>query len=306
MENINGNNGLTKYERWLKLVMFVSALTYFIVGMLFLFAPNGTFYIFNFLGDILNIIFKKWSISIHFDNIIDINERFWLTLAVSMMITIAVCSFISQLNIRRNISFVIPVLFSKMTTTTIVSVLFLANIRNTGHTCFVYPAIAATDGSLFLITAVSYYLAISNKITDPLPKLKYFKPNQYKIMSALADVIVPKGGGIKYSAADLDTGMAIDRFFLHGSPIMKNFFPFLLMFFEYGTNVFFKPMSRFTNLGKNEQSAYLEGFQKSRFASLRLAFLVLKTVVMQGFYFNDKVWSEISYAGPWTKDIKKW
>jgi hypothetical protein len=53
---------LTKYEKWLKLLMFVSAWVYFIVGMAFLLSPNGVFAFLNIAGDLISKI-----VPIHFD-----------------------------------------------------------------------------------------------------------------------------------------------------------------------------------------------------------------------------------------------
>ncbi len=301
---------LTKCEKWLKLVMFVSAWAYFIVGTTFLITPNGVFGFINLIGRLFNLVFRKCSIVFQFREIPDISQGFWLTLSVAMMITIAVCSFIAQADIRRNIGFVIPVLFSKITSTIISSVLFIKSItvRDDVYSAYLaYIANAVIDGSLLLITGISLLLAImSYKVANASLELKYFKPYQYRIIVALANSIVPADGGIKYGAGDLNTARNIDKFLYQGGPFMKRMFPLLLLLFEFGTNIFYSPFSRFTGLRLEEQFAYLEGWRRSKLAFRRQIFMALRTVVMQGYYFNEEVWSEIGYAGPWAKNIEKW
>jgi hypothetical protein len=53
-------------------------------------------------------------------------ERFWLTLAVSMMMMLVVCCAMVARDVERNIAFCVPVIFSKFTSTILGALYFAA------------------------------------------------------------------------------------------------------------------------------------------------------------------------------------
>ena len=71
---------MTKEERQLKIFLAISAMTYLVVGLAFAIMPVRIFEAFNVISRILTPGLKETPLSA---------ERFWLSLAFSMMMTIA-------------------------------------------------------------------------------------------------------------------------------------------------------------------------------------------------------------------------
>lgn len=147
---------------------------------------------------------------------------------------------------------------------------------------------------------------IKKESTESEEKLKFLTKREYKTLCSLANIIIPEGGGIKYSGKDLQTVKNIDIFLSKAGVSLQGSIRMLLFIIEFGTNIFCRPFSRFTGLSEKEQMKYLKGFEFSRLAIRRMIFSGLRIIVMQGFYFNEEVWPEIKYAGPWARDIEEW
>lgn len=301
------NYELTGAERMLKLVIIVSSLAYILVAFLFLFYPDAVFYVFNEAGALANGILKGLT-DFKFYELKFVEHKFWLRLSFAMLVMIAICGFIAQVDIRKNIKFVIPVLLFKIASTALLTIIFVVSAcKGKENIYFAYVGNALIEGVLLLIIGISFFLAgKSYKSASILESLKYFTPNQYAIMAALANAIIPQKGGIKFSAGDLESSKKVDKFLYHGSSFMRKMFPLLLLLFEYGTNIFHRPFSQFTKLSIEDQAQYINGWHYSKWKLKKVIFAALKTVVMQGYYFDERVWKEIGYAGPWSKSTRDW
>ena len=133
---------LSKVEKQFKVVMQISAITYFVVGFAFALATNK-------ILDVINAISKYiWK---GFDTIPHTEGLFWVSLTFSMMMTITMLSYIVQRDVRRNNGYVIPLLVSKLASAVSGLAFF---ILVTPY--FAYLAIFMVDGSIFWITLIFY------------------------------------------------------------------------------------------------------------------------------------------------------
>ena len=129
---------LTKEERQLKLVLQVSALTYLGAGLAFALAPGLILRLINLFSSIFTPSLDPIPLS---------TERFWLTLAFSMMMTITVLCYMAQYNLRKNKHYIFPLLVAKVASSLSAICFFLFADRY-----FAYLAIFLVDGSIFWIT----------------------------------------------------------------------------------------------------------------------------------------------------------
>ena len=129
---------LTKEERQLKLVLWVSALVYFIGGLAFGLAPGLVLWFINFFSGLLTPSLRLIPIS---------EGKFWVALAFCMMMIITVCPALAAYNVRKNRLLVIPLLVGKSTASLAAICYFFFSDRY-----FAYLFIFFLDGSLFWMT----------------------------------------------------------------------------------------------------------------------------------------------------------
>lgn len=136
---------VTREERHLKIVMVISAITYVVVGFAFAILPEPILKVFNLCSRILTPGLEQIPLPV---------EKFWLSMAFSMMMTIAALSFIAQHNIRKNKGYIIPVLISKTASSLSALCFFIFSARY-----FAYLVVFIVDGSIFWITLFFYLRA---------------------------------------------------------------------------------------------------------------------------------------------------
>ena len=135
---------MTKEERFFKFFMGLSAITYLIAGLIFALAPGLTLKILNFLGKLAPGL----------PEIPIATEKFWLSLAFAMMMTITCLSYMVSVNVRKNKHYTVPLLIAKAASALSALAFFLFSARY-----FAYLAIFLMDGAIFWITLVFYGLA---------------------------------------------------------------------------------------------------------------------------------------------------
>lgn len=136
---------LTKEERQLRLVLWVSAVVYLIGGLAFGLAPALVLRVINFLSGLLTPSLSLIPIS---------EGKFWVSLAFCMMMIITVSPALAAYNVRKNKLLVIPLLVGKSTASLAAICYFLFSDRY-----FAYLFVFFLDGSLFWMTLYFYIRA---------------------------------------------------------------------------------------------------------------------------------------------------
>ena len=122
----------------------------------------------------------------------------------------------------------------------------------------------------------------------------YLGPRTQRIFKDLAERIIPSGGPDYPGAGDIglpDNILAM----LSDIRLAKAGLSAVIWMWELSPLFFsfkFKPFSR---LSADEQTSYLENWDKSRFMLRRLALLGLKAVFMAFFYSDPRIWEKIGY-----------
>lgn len=156
-----GEGMRTRQERLLEKFMFLSALTYFVVGFGFILFPDLILNIINRLSLGFFPGLKPAPIQI---------EKFWLSLAFSMMMCIAALSIAAWVNIRININYIAPLLVAKISSSIAGLMLFIFSEKY-----FAYLAVFFVDGFLFIITIILYFRAYIAIVKEESRKI--FKPS---------------------------------------------------------------------------------------------------------------------------------
>ena len=136
---------MTREEKQLKVFMFLSAITYFLVGIAFAVVPE-------LILDLTNKL--SHALTLGLDDIPPSTEKFWLSMTFSMMMTIAVLSLIAQHNVRKNKGYIIPLLISKFASAMSAFCFFVFSAKY-----LAYLIIVIVDGSIFWLTLFFYLRA---------------------------------------------------------------------------------------------------------------------------------------------------
>ncbi len=181
--------------RQLRIFLIVSGIVYFVVGFAFALIPDKILWAINAVSHRVT----PWLPSAG-----PLNERFWVALAFSMMMTIAALCFIASLNIRRNKAYVVPLLIAKAAST----LSALAYFASPSHRQLASLVVVLVDGSLFCLTLYffvraqrAFFLHQTGYLYDELPKPSSSGP---------ATVVVSRG---ENKLACLDEVLAKTGFF---------------------------------------------------------------------------------------------
>lgn len=129
--------------------------------------------------------------------------------------------------------------------------------------------------------------------------LKFLDEKGYAVISAFADRIIPRGGPYEIGALDAGVVEFFDEFAATDYPEVQKDFKSVITLLEHGAPVLDFKFKRFTQMNDDEKDEYLRGWESSKLALLRGAFVGLKKLCFMGFYTNEKVWPHIGYDGPW-------
>lgn len=129
---------MTREEKALKILLFISAITYLVVGFAFAMLPGPILQVFNFFSRIFTPGLPEMPLSV---------EKFWLSMTFSMMMTIAALCFFAQHNVRKNKGYIIPLLISKSASSLSALCFFIFSARY-----LAYLVIFVVDGAIFWVT----------------------------------------------------------------------------------------------------------------------------------------------------------
>jgi len=180
---------MIKEEKHLKIFMIISAITYFVAGFAFAIVPKLILDMCNAFSRILLPNLKECPTSV---------EKFWLSMAFSMMMTIAALCYTAQRNVRKNKGYIIPLLISKAASSLSALCFFIFSDRY-----FAYLVIFIVDGLIFWITLFFYirsrkafleaqtaYLRkkpVSPKITEPTTVVAVKGDDKFKLLDEVLE-----------------------------------------------------------------------------------------------------------------------
>lgn len=196
---------------------------------------------------------------------------FWQVLGISLMSILALLCWHIACDVRRHGPVIIALLGAKLTSTVCYAGLFLG----TGNWAFGVGAI--TDGSIFLLTWILWFLASPG--TDALDEY------ETRILAAAGEAILPSGGAFpkgyadnrelclkeagKFFAAQTDCEVTLTR-------LMMRSFDLLPLCCGY--------RGRFHALAIEKRIAFFEALEHSRISPLRLMAAAIKLYVVTPYY----------------------
>jgi len=140
-----GQADLAPESRQLRILLVASGLVYLVAGFAFAFIPTPILNSINALSQWLTPDLPLAKIP---------NERFWVSLSFSMMMTITILCWMAALNVKRNRGYVFPLLVAKLASTLSSLAFFFLVTRQLASV-----VIVIVDGSLFCVTLVFFVRA---------------------------------------------------------------------------------------------------------------------------------------------------
>ena len=116
-----------------------------------------------------------------------------------------------------------------------------------------------------------------------------------KILTGIAEAFFPSGGSFKPGARDVDLNNLFNRFGLGFDRITLLGFRFMLGAFWYMPVIFLGKPRTFGKLTPQDQTRYIEKFEKSRLYSLRGMFMAIKALLSILFFSDEQVEKSIGY-----------
>ena len=134
--------------------------------------------------------------------------------------------------------------------------------------------------------------------------LKVLSAQDYRILDAVADTIIPRGGSFELGARDVDLPLRVDRYLSGSDPELTAGVLGSLQFIEHqapaGLTGGEKP---FSSLPLNSRTAILQALPAGDDLAVQI-YAGLKGLCAFLFYTDDASWAPIGYDGPWVQQAR--
>ncbi len=271
-------------ERTVKTIFRLLALSFAVVGMIFLAFPDGTLRFINAAGAVFRV----------FPPAPPGELRFWLSLGVSYMALVTILAVMIQSDPRRY-RHLMPVLAAGKFCSSFTCLLFFAF----SSPAFIYLLNFLVDGSItFLVLGCYAWLGVVDESSARAPSMRRSGP----ILDAVIDTLLPADG--PFMLAGRDTALASDLWQYFSEMHVRGPLGLALLLgaLEYGPFLFGPRRTRFTRLSPLEREHYLAGFEQSRLAVRRQLIAGLKLIVMLHFYDYPEARAAVGYDGGYLRD----
>lgn len=128
-----------------------------------------------------------------------------------------------------------------------------------------------------------------------MPEIKFLTDKEYKIVRALSDALIPRGGAFPLGAEDLNAAEKVDEFLGYLRPDIRMEIKVMMKILNYSP-LFSLKLRTFTRMSLDERIAYIQAWEESRFYSRRAILLALKALVCMAFYADPKVEEILGYS----------
>jgi hypothetical protein len=122
-------------------------------------------------------------------------------------------------------------------------------------------------------------------INDQPAELKILKGRNGRILRAVMNAIIPRGGAFGPGAADLDLLPRAEEMLMSYDPAVRSLVPLILNYIQ--ISALFHRGRTFTGLGEGKAIAFLSSLEASRFFYRRTIMLFMKLLTMLTFYEGD-------------------
>jgi hypothetical protein len=270
--------------RLIRTIFQALAVSFAVVGLIFLLFPDGTVRCINAVGTWLRI-FPPAPVSA---------LRFWLSLGVSYMALVTVLAALIQRDPVRY-RHLMPVLAAGKFCSSFTCLLFFVSSSPT----FLYLLNFLVDGSITVLVLACY--AWAAVAAEPATEPRLLARSEH-ILQALIDTLLPAGGA--FALAGSQTPLAGDLWAYAAQQHRRGKLglALLLQAVDYGPYLLGPRRRRFSALSADDRCRYLTEFESSRFALRRQVIASLKLIIMLHFYDYPAAQRAVGYDGVYLRD----
>lgn len=144
--------------------------------------------------------------------------------------------------------------------------------------------------------------AVANTADSALntPPLAVLSAEDYRILSVVADTIIPSGGAFKLGAVDIDLAARIDSYLDPDDSAMLQGLKGALMFIEHKAPALAKMEGSFSSQPAESREALLLALRDAG-GDGTAVFAALRGLCTFYFYTHEHVWPSVGYDGPLVK-----
>jgi hypothetical protein len=134
----------------------------------------------------------------------------------------------------------------------------------------------------------------------PPAPLQVLARREYATLAASALAMFPQGGAVPPSGVDAGIPEFVDRYLVTSSPRIRRLMRLLFFLIEHAS-LFFPAggrggLRRFSALSFEQQSAYLQSWERSRLYPRRIVFLSLRAILSMGYFADPAVLQALGLA----------
>ncbi len=272
---------------WCRVILRGLALSFFLVGTIFVFFPDATVHAMNAIGFWFG----------DFTPLPSSHGRFWLSLATGYMALVALLAYAAQRDLRRHRDLLGFLALGKATTAFTTLSFYLHSTP-----AFIYIANTAVDGAI-AVTALAIWLLIPWIVPPSAVRAAEVAAKRpllsLPVFSAVLEAMVPEGGPFHEGALSARIEPLIEQFVAGAAAPMPAALALVLRLID--LSPFFLPpfrFQRFSRLPLSQRVLLLEAWEKSAFPPRRQAIHLLKLLVVAHFYSRPEVEARLGYPHP--------
>jgi hypothetical protein len=260
------------------------ALTFAIVGLIFLLAPDATVSAINAVGALFRIFPPAPASAL----------RFWLSLGFAYMVLVTLLAWRISRDpvVHRGL---MPILAAGKFASSFTCLLFFI----VTEPAFLYLLNFLVDGSIVLIVLGCY---VSMRLSEPSSRQASPQGRTAELLRLITDTMVPAGGPFEQGASSERLDEAVWRYFGQLHPLGSIGLSVLVHTIEFAPLLFGPQRRRFSGLSAAQRELHLDGWENSRLALRRQVMRGLKLAVMLHFYDSPQVCAAIGYDGSYLRD----
>lgn len=133
-----------------------------------------------------------------------------------------------------------------------------------------------------------------------LPKLTILTADEYRILSAVGDAVIPQGGPFATGALDIDLASRIDSYLDPDDSALMQGIRGALMFIEHKAPGLVGKSGQYSQLATQDRESILLTLRDGG-GDGTAVFAALRGLCMFYFYTADQAWPNIGYEGPLVK-----
>jgi hypothetical protein len=146
--------------------------------------------------------------------------------------------------------------------------------------------------------------AKSGDVSTAMPALQFLNADEYRVLDAVSDTLIPHGGAFDLGARDVGLAARIERYLPRMDPVVAQGFRGALAFVEQKAPELAGKAAPFSRLSEDDRTTVCNAMLRAGGLPAGVL-LAMKYVSMSHFYTLDETWKFTGYDGPMLLEEKR-